>query len=136
MHVYPDLYESFIVRAVSHLDLEQLLPLYERCSRDVTMHKRHMQEQENSVRFVQDSYQISFKVLFTQTLLTSLTKRIQREISHVVGLREWGDLTVQKRHELKAGWSKNHFPSISVMIFETQKNDGVVSYMYLYTNCR
>ena len=108
MHVYPDLYESFIVRAVSHLDLEQLLPLYERCSRDVTMHKRHMQGQENSVRFVQESYQISFKVLFTQTLLTSLTKRIQREISHVVGLREWGDLTVQQRHELKAGWSKNH----------------------------
>ena len=124
MHVYPDLYESFIVRAVSHLDLEQLLPLYERCSRDVTMHKRHMQEQENSVRFVQDSYQIGFKVLFTQTLLTSLTKRIQREISHVVGLREWGDLTVQQRHELKAGWSKKHFPSILLVKL---KNDDVVS---------
>ena len=47
MHVYPDLYADLINRAVSNLELEDLLALYVTCGRDVTRLKDIQMEQES-----------------------------------------------------------------------------------------
>ena len=49
MHVYPDLYTDLITRAVSHLQLDDLLALYTKCRYDVTRLKDVQMEQESQL---------------------------------------------------------------------------------------